>query len=210
MLTSTIKRFDTAVELTIDRYLNGELEGGDTLLGLGEEGVALSRSGGNLTAIDGQLKNLEDEVGFDHLFVSPIAVRAPGWQLEPDVVVELLLTDDKCEVTQITGASIEDARVHIERGSVVLFELMNASGAVGTMSVRTAAGEVTSAELDRDGRDQIPDALGAIQTITTAEPGGRTSAAIVVTRAPMVGACHLGTPDAAPDASFHRVIVSPT
>ena len=210
VLTSTIKRFDTAVELAISRYLGGEFESGDTMLGLSEEGVGLSRSGDNLTAIDGQLKNLEGEVRSDHLFVSPIAIRAPGWQLEPDVTVELVLTDDDCKVTQISGASLEDDRVRIERGSVVLFELTNESGDLGTMSVRSAIGEVTSAELDRDGRDQIPDALGAIQSITTVESGGRTSASIVVTRAPMVGVCHLGTPDATPDASFHRVIVSPS
>lgn len=83
VLTSTIKRFDTAVELAIGRYLDGELGGGDTLLGLGEAGVALSRSGDHLAAIDGQLQNLEGEIGLDHLFVSPIASMRPAGSASP-------------------------------------------------------------------------------------------------------------------------------
>jgi basic membrane lipoprotein Med (substrate-binding protein (PBP1-ABC) superfamily) len=210
VLTSTIKRFDTAVEMAIDRYLDGELESGDTLLGLGEDGVALSRSGEHLASIDGQLRNLEDEVGFDHLFVSPNAIRPPGWQLEPDVTIELVVTDDQCVVKQSTAEPLADGHLRLERGSVVMFDMTNASAELGTLSIRSVTTGATTAELDRQGRGQIPDALGAIQAITTAEPGSRTSSAVVAARTPMVATCILGVPDATPTASYHPVIVSPT
>ena len=210
VLTSTIKRFDTAVEMAIGRYLDGERESGDILLGLSEEGVALSRSGDYLASIDGQLRNLEDEVGFDHLYVSPIALRAPDWQLEPDVTIELVLTEDDCEITGSAGESLDDGHLRIARGSVVLFDMTNASNELGTMSVRSITTDVTTAELDRQSRGQIPEALGVIHAISTAEPGGRTSSAVVATRTPMVASCNLGVPDASPIASYNRVIVSPT
>ncbi len=203
VLTSTVKRFDIATNAVIAAYLDGSLESGETMLGFADDGVGLSRSGDFLTAIDGRLANLEGDLEFGHIQVSPHAERPPGWQLEADVTVDLTLTEDGCSVDRITflhagrdSADVNDSLLQVERGSIVRFEMTNATSDVAGFAVRAIPPGTTIEVLEAEAAigSGPPASLQAIHGITTAQLGGRTGTAALVAGSPLVPSCIQGVP----------------
>ncbi len=216
VLTSTIKRFDIAVELAIERFMNDELGSGELILGLADEGVGVSRAGGRLAAVDGQLKMLEGELELDHIAVSPAAFRPPGWQFEPAVAITLIRTDDACDIDEVRAGvggapTVQDNRLMVERGSIVAVEVINASSDVTGLAVRTVPPGTTVAELQEEARirQSIPESLGLILGMSTAQLGGRTGVAALVADSPLALNC-LGDLSAPGLNDRYALIVSPT
>ena len=216
VLTSTIKRFDAAVETVIGAWLDGELLSGDTTLGLADDAVALSRSGDHLAAVDGRLKNLAGDVAFGHIDVSMHAMTPPDWQLDADVIVTLTKSDDGCTVERMTvdGVPVEAhaKQVTVARDDIVEVEMENTSSDIAGLGLRPVPiGTTTDDLLAASGTTTTgkPSQLGKIQAITTAEVGGTTSAAAVVGGQPLSITCITGTPSGTSTDSY-PLIVSPT
>jgi basic membrane protein A len=213
VLSSTIKEFDRAVRAAVTDFLDGELAAGETTLGLADDGVSLSRSGNHLTAVDGQLKNLEGELASGHITVSPYATRPPQWQTQPDAVIELTLRDDACALDRVVGAELADAQLPVAREGVVVVELTNASSDFGGLTLRTAPVGTSTAALEaaeRGGNVPAPELDLAYLSQTTVELGGRTSTAALVSE-PIAIACWRGEPP--PNAylpSNYPMIVRPS
>jgi len=217
VLSSTLKRFDIAVEMAISAFLDEELAPGETFLDLANDGVALSRAGGHLAAIDGELKNLEGDLAFGHVQVSPDAERPPTWQHDADVFVELTQSDGGCTIDRITvdGIQLDDAEVGtgltVERDDVVVAQLTNASSDVAAVALRPVPIGTTGAELVAEEQAGVVPAasLGVIHAISTAQLGGSTGAAAVVSSDPIVISCVLGIPSSTSTAHY-PLIVSPS
>jgi basic membrane lipoprotein Med (substrate-binding protein (PBP1-ABC) superfamily) len=209
VLSSTIKRFDTAVESAIAAFLGGTLEPGDSVLGLGADGVGLSRSGGHLDEINGPLTNLEAEIAFGHLSVSALAEREPGWQTTPDVTVNLTLRDDVCEIDGILGATRVGNELRVQRGKTILFRITNESSVDGGVAIRTIEAGVTMADLRREAMVGIPTSFDELHAITLVELGATTSAAAMVTGTRLVPNCLHYEVDTLP-SNFPALIVRPT
>jgi basic membrane lipoprotein Med (substrate-binding protein (PBP1-ABC) superfamily)/DNA-binding SARP family transcriptional activator len=215
VLTSTTKRFDTAVEVAIAAFLDGELAAGDTVLGLADDAVALSRSGDHLTAIDGQLTNLEGELAGRHISVSPYAARAPTWQAEPDATVGLTLSDDACTIDRVVvdgvTTELEGDQLPVARDDVVVIELTNASSEFGFVAARPVPVGTTIADLEAEQRitSQPSRLVGPILGMSGVQLGGRTSVAAVVSGSPLVIGCWLGDPNF-PGAYIYPMIVRPS
>lgn len=209
VLTSTIKRFDRAVGSAIEAFLDGSLEPGDSVLGLGADGVGLSRSGEHLTEFYGVLTNLEAEVAFGHLPVSALAFQEPGWQTTPDVTVDLTLRDDGCEVTEVSGGTLDGEELRVKRGSTILFRLTNESGVDGGIAIRTIASGVTIEDLRREADVGIPTSFDEVHAITLVELGATTAAAAVVSGSRLVPNCLHYEVDTIP-FNFPALIVRPT
>jgi basic membrane protein A len=62
ILTSMLKRYDTATYLSIERFLAGNLQGGYPELGLAEHAVGYATSGGYLDAITARLDELAQAI----------------------------------------------------------------------------------------------------------------------------------------------------
>ena len=215
VLTSTLKRFDIAVELAVDGYLRGELPAGETVLGLDASGVGLSRSGGLLgAASDARIKLLEAEIGAGHIVVSPHAARPPAWQAIPDVVASFRVTDDVCALEGPIEGSIgrvttTGESLAVERGSTVLFELTNDSSDIAALIVRDLPAGVTVEDLDRQALSGIPTSMGVLVGNSVAQLGASTSSAAKVDRSRIVASCVVGDPGD-PTAQHYPLIVRPT
>ncbi len=217
VLSSTIKRFDTAVELAINGFLDGDLPAGDTLLGLADKGVGLSRAGGQLAAIDGLLTNLEGDLEFGHITVSPHAARPPAWQRPAEVSIELSQANGDCMIDRITISGVEMATsdigrvLPVKRDSVVAVHLRNEGSDIAGLVLRTIAVGTTFADLAEEARSAAgpAESLGRIEAITTAQLGGRTAAAAVVSESPLAISCVRGVPTFDSESSF-PMIVSPS
>lgn len=216
VLTSTIKRFDTAVETAITAWLDDALDPGEIFLDLANEGVALSRSGGHLAAIDGQLKNLEGDLAFGHISVSPHSMRPPAWQSEPDVRIELTQSDRGCSIDRITvdGAPIAhgnlESELTVTRNDVIVAELTNASSNIAGAGIRPVPIGTTSTALVEEELVTSPAAsLGVIQAISTAEVGGATGIAAVIGGTPLAISCSLGVPSNS-STNYYPLIVRPS
>lgn len=190
ILTSTIKRYDTAVVTAIAAFQDDSLLSGETLLGLTEEGVSLSRSGDHLSnETDGILKNLNGEIAVDHLKVFAHSLVAPEWQSEPDVVVELELIVGECTIVGVTGAEIDDGRIRVERDTVMVFSLLNRMDEVAGLSFRSVLPGVSLADLEDEAQFGIPTSYRANLGITTMEPGTRVTAGVIMSGEPFVADC---------------------
>jgi len=217
VLSSTLKRFDIAVEMAIAAFVDEGLPSGETVLDLAGDGVALSRSGGHLAAIDGELKNLEGDLAFGHIQVSPHAERPPTWQHEADVTVELTLSESDCAVDRVTSDGVTLGSVDVgvslavERDDVVAVHVRNTSSDVAGVALRPAPIGSTGAGLVAEERaGNVPAAsLGVIQAISTAQLGGATAAAAVVGSEPIAIACVRGIPSGT-STSYYPLIVSPS
>jgi basic membrane lipoprotein Med (substrate-binding protein (PBP1-ABC) superfamily)/DNA-binding SARP family transcriptional activator len=208
LLSSTTKRYDTAVVEAVDAFLDGSLEPGEIVLGLNEEGVRLSRSGNNLAEIDGHLKNIEDEIAFGHLNVIDYSLIATSWQREPAVTVQLDMTETACVAEVSGGEGLDDGRIRVDRGTVVMFEYTNRTDAVGGVAIRTIAPGVSLAGLKEEATLGIPASFEAILAISFVAPGAQTSVAAVMDAVPFVANCILiGEPNGSTD--FIPMIVSP-
>jgi len=217
VLSSTLKRFDIAVEMAIAAYLDEDLAPGETFLDLANDGVALSRAGGHLATIDGELKNLEGDLAFGHVQVSPHAERPPAWQQDADVFVELTQSDEGCAIDRITmdGVQLGDAEIGtsltVERDDVVVAQLTNASSDVAAVALRPVPIGTTGSELVAEERAGVVPAgsLGVIHAISTAQLGGSTGAAAVISGEPISISCVLGVPSSTSTAHY-PLIVSPS
>ncbi|MGQ0848160.1 MAG: nSTAND1 domain-containing NTPase [Actinomycetota bacterium] len=219
VLSSTIKRFDRAVEVAIAAFLDGDLAAGDVVVGLADDAVALSRSGDHLTAVDGELRNLEGELAGGHISVSPHAARPPAWQEEPDVTVEVTVSDGACTVDRIVadgvttlGAEPSGDQLAVERGAVVLIELTNASSEFAFVTARRIPIGSTTAEVvaEEPTASQPSRLLGSIHGMSGAQLGGGTSIAAVVSGAPFAIVCWRGDPNLPTAGYSYPIIVRPS
>jgi len=208
LLTSTIKRYDSAVGVAVEAFLDGSLESGDIVLGLPEEGVGLSRSGDNLTEIDGYLKNVEGDLSFGHIRVARDSLVGPAWLREPDVTIRLDMTETSCVAEVVGGLRMEGGRVRLERGAVAMFEYTNQTVFVGGVSIRTIAPGVSLSDLAEEATVGIPTSFEAMLAISLVEPGGRTSVAAVMDGTPFVPNCILAA-DGGSSFDFIPMVVSP-
>jgi hypothetical protein len=208
ILSSTIKRYDSAVVDAVNAFLEGTLESGEVVLGLDDDAVGLSRSGDYLKDIDGFLKNLDAEIAFGHVNVFGHSLVGPLWQRNPDVTIRLDMTDTSCMVETDGDSEMLDGRVRVERGTVVMFEYINRTDGVGGVSLRTVPPGVSLADLNEEAKVGIPASFGDMLAISFVEPGATTSVAAVMAGSAFVPNCFVfdGT-DA--DVDFPAVIVSP-
>lgn len=199
LLSSSIKRYNAAVLESVRSFLSGELEPGTSILGLGHGAVELSRSGDHLTEFDGQLKNLADELEFGHINVSGNVSTGPGWQDDPDVVIELTMDATRCSPRMVRGEALDAKNeVLVAPGSVVHFEYANTSEFSGGVIIRTVSTGVTLDQLLVESVDGIPASLEDVLGASLVDPGGRTRVAIVMVGARVVPNCVIWEP---PDAS---------
>lgn len=215
VLSSTIKRFDTAVELAIDGFLDSDLPAGDTLLGLADNGVGLSRSGGQLAAIDGLLTNLEGDLEFEHITVSPHAARPPVWQRPADVSIELSQMNGVCTIDRITIAGVAMPNgdigevLPVTRDSVVEIHLSNEGSDIAGLVLSTIPVGTTVADLTEEARSAAgpAESLERIQALTTAQLGGRTAVAAVVSESPLAINCVRGVPSLDSTYSYPLIVI---
>jgi basic membrane lipoprotein Med (substrate-binding protein (PBP1-ABC) superfamily)/DNA-binding SARP family transcriptional activator len=208
ILSSTIKRYDSAVVDAVSAFLEGTLESGEVVLGLDDDAVGLSRSGDYLKDIDGFLKILDGEVAFGHVNVLGNSIVGPQWQSEPDVTIRLDMTDTSCMVETDGDSELLDGRVRVERGTVVVFEYINRTDGVGGVSLRTVPPGVSLAELNEEAKVGIPASFGDMLAISFVEPGATTSVAAVMAGSPFVPNCFVFDRTDA-DVDFPAMIVSP-
>lgn len=206
VLSSAVKRFDIAVKRAVEAYLDGDLEPGDWTLDLEDDGIRLSRSGGFLSQVDGHLRQIEDEVMFGHLSVSPFARTSAGWQLDAAATVHLTLYRDSCVVDSVSGAQLSADELTLARGDVVFFELTNQSGEVGGVSLRTIPSGKTIRDIEEEALTGIPKSFEDVLGVTLVEAGATTSTAAVVAGESIVPNCLLFETDILP-ADFPALIV---
>jgi basic membrane lipoprotein Med (substrate-binding protein (PBP1-ABC) superfamily)/DNA-binding SARP family transcriptional activator len=207
VLSSAIKRYDTAVSEAIEAFLDDSLETGELTLGLAEDGVGLSRSGDQLGEIDGYLKNLDGEVAFGHINVFGNSLIGPEWQRDPDLVIKLEMTETACVGESSGDRDLLDGRIRVERGSVVVFEYTNRTDVVGGLAIRTIAPGVSLSELREEAKDGIPVSFDAVLGISAVEPGATTRVAALMTGSPFVPNCFLFDATNSP-TDFPALIVS--
>jgi basic membrane protein A len=208
VLSSTIKRYDTAVTQAVNAFFDGSLESGDIILGLNEQGVGLSRSGGHLSEIDGVLKNLDGDVAFGHINVFSHSLVGPRWHLEPDLTVRLDLTESGCTAEIVGAGVVPNGRIRMQRGSVIAFELTNRTDGVGGLALRNIAPEVSLSDLAEEAQFGIPASYQAVLAISLVEPGGSTSMAALMSSSPFVPNCLLFESTTLP-FNFAPLIASP-
>jgi hypothetical protein len=208
VLTSAIKRYDIAVAEAIEAFLDDTLASGDIVLGLDDDGVGLSRSGDQLSEIDGYLKNLDGEVAFGHINVFGNSLVGPEWQREPDLRIRLEMTETSCVAEVVGDRDLLDGRIRVERGSVVVFDYANRTDAVGGLSIRTIAPGVSLSDLHQEAEVGIPVSFDDMLAISPVEPRATTSVAAVMTGSPFVPNCFLFEPTNEP-TDFPALIVSP-
>ena len=121
VLTSVLKRHDSAVEVFIERYLDGTLESGPLELGLGNQGFDYARSGGFLD--EATISELEDirraiiagEITIPRLPDGPATSPPPA-----DVEATLTFDGERCDLVGIGTPELgEFVRVSIENASPV-------------------------------------------------------------------------------------------
>jgi basic membrane lipoprotein Med (substrate-binding protein (PBP1-ABC) superfamily) len=208
VLSSAIKRYDTAVAETIDDFLAGEFTPGKTTLALGDDGVGLSRTGDHLTDVSGQLANLEGDVAFGHIFVQNLAQRSPMWQLPSDTTWQITIDDQQCA---IEGGSEPSALgvVHVAPGQILEFEYTNLTDEVAGFALRSIPSGVSLAELVEEAKSGIPESFQTILAASFVAPGATTSVAMVMTQASVVPNCFL--PSAAQRPSdYIPIVLNPT
>jgi basic membrane lipoprotein Med (substrate-binding protein (PBP1-ABC) superfamily)/DNA-binding SARP family transcriptional activator len=207
LLSSTIKRFDTAVVDAIDAFLNGSLVPGDIVLGLDEDGVGLSRSGDKLSEIDGYLKNLDGEIATGHIKVRSHSLIGPEWHQEPDVTITLDMTETSCLVAVAGDGELQDGRIRVRRGDVVLFEYTNRTNSVGGIGLRSIPAGISLPDLREEALYGIPTSFEAVLAISFVEPGSTTSVAAVMAGSSFASSC-IAEPTNDP-TDFPSLIVSP-
>ena len=191
VLSSTIKRYDTAVVEAVGAFLHDSLVPGDLMLGLAEEGVGLSRSGGSLSEIDGHLKNVEGDVAFGHINVFSASLVGPLWQRAPDLTIRLDMTETACEADAVGGLKIQDGRIRVERGAVVVFEYTNRTDEAGGVSLRTIPTGISLVDLYEEAKYGLPASYGSVLAISLVEPGATTSVAAQMSGSSFVPNCFL-------------------
>ncbi len=209
ILSSALKRYDSAVVEAVRAFLDGDLVPGETYLGIDVEAVALARDGGHLDPWAGPLAVLEGDMVGLHEEASIHATRSPRWQYQAEAVVALTLTDEGCTATVSAGPSLDGDRLRLPRGTVVLFEFANATDLVGGVSLRTVPSGSSIEELQAEALAGIPDSYDAMLAISLVEPGGRTSSAAIVTGDAFVPNCIWYEREELP-ADVPALIVSPS
>ncbi len=212
ILSSAVKRYDTAVVAVVEKFLDDSLEAGNIVLGLNEGGVALSRSGGHLGSFDGQLKNLDGEVALEHITVFEHALAPPQWQFDADVRIRLEFDGTECHTEVLEGGVVEEGRLRVPRGTVIAFDFVNDFDLIGGLALAPAPPGVTLEQLYEESARGIPESFEGLVAITRVEPGAATGAAAVMAGGPFVADCHF-IPEprggGEPFQDFPALIVSP-
>ena len=208
VLTSTIKRYDTAVVAAVDAFLEKTLMSGNIVLDLSDEGVGLSRAGGNLSEIDGPLKNLEGELSIGHIQVRGNSLVGPLWQREPDLTITLEMTETACSAEVVGEGEILEGRIRVARGDVVKFEYTNRTDVVGGVSLRGIPTGVSLSDLYEEATVGIPTSYEDSLGISLVEPGAATNVAALMSGTSFVPNCFLNGP-LGTLGDFPAVIVSP-
>ncbi len=213
ILSSAVKRYDTAVVAAIDAFLDDSLEDGDVVLGLQQGAVALSRSGGHLAAFDGLLDNLDGDVAFGHIKVFESALTGPGWQYPPDVTVRLVMNGSECTAQVAGGDTLEDGRLRVPRGTRIAFDFVNESDLIGGLSLAPIPPGVGFEQLLEEARQGIPASFEPAVALTETEPGATSAAAAVMTGQPFAADCFWLTAKRTngeePGSDLPALIVSP-
>jgi len=207
VLTSATKRYDIAVAGVIRSFLDGGFTPGVTTMSLADEGVALSRTGGHLDEVSGQLANLEGDVAFGHIFVPSLAERSPQWQRPPDHLWRITNDGHRCTIEGSLQPS-EQSVVSVEPGRIVEVEYINLTDVVAGIAVRGISAEVTLQQLVTEAQAGIPQSFDTVVAASLVAPGATTSVAMVMTQATVVPNCFLPTSDETP-SDFFTIVLAP-
>lgn len=192
ILSSTIKRFDSAVERSVAAFLDGSLEAGDSILGLAEDGVGLSREGGHLNSVSGQLTNLEGDAALGKIDVYDYSLNAPVWQLEHELLLDIDMQDDSCTAEIAGTAAIEDDTLRVEPAEVIAIEFVNRTNVVAGIGIDPVPPGTTTQQLDEEALvDVRPRSLGSPLALSAVEPAARTRLAAVMPRGPVSATCFI-------------------
>ncbi len=213
ILSSAVKRYDNAVVAAVGAFLDDSLEVGDIVLDLEHDAVALSGSGGHLSAFTGRLENLDGDVEFGHIKVFESALTKPSWQYPPDVRVRLVLNSGGCQAQVVSGGSIDNGRIRVPRGTRIEFDFVNEMDVIGGLSLAPIPPGVGLDQLAAEAEFGIPESFDGFVALTETEPGATTGAAAVMTGQPFVADCYwIAAPRLNAEASaqdFPTLIVSP-
>ncbi len=207
VLSSAVKRFDTAVAISISSFLDETLTPGSATLGLDEDGVALSRTGGHLDDVSGQLANLEGDIAFGHIRVPKYPLRNPGWQIQPDIVWQLTIEGKRCFVTNGPKVSA-GGLVAVTPGDIVELEYANRTGEIAGLAFRTIPPGTSLAQLEEQALEGIPTSFDAILGATRVASGATTSLAMVMPNTRVVANCFLDPLETLP-GDFMAMILTP-
>jgi hypothetical protein len=207
ILSSAVKRFDTAVAISVSTFLDETLAPGSATLGLDEDGVGLSRTGGHLDDVSGQLANLEGDIAFGHLRVPGYPLRSPGWQLKPDVVWQLTIEGGRCVVTN--GPAVPpDGVVAVTAGDIVELIYTNRTSEIAGLAWRTIPPGTSLVQLEEEALEGIPASFEAILGATRVASGATTSLAMVMPNTRVVANCFLDPQETLP-GDFMAMILTP-
>jgi hypothetical protein len=136
------------------------------------------------------------------------SLMGPQWQSEPDVTIRLDMTETSCVPGAVRDGELEDGRVRVERGTVVVFEYTNRTDGIGGVSLRTVPPGVSLPDLNEEAKVGIPASYGDILAMSLVEPGAKTRVAAVMAGSPIAPCCfRFESDDSAID--FPALIVSP-
>ncbi len=216
ILTSTVKRFDRAVEQAVASFLDGTLQSGEQVLGFAEQAVGWSREGGHLDDVAGELDNLAGDIALGHLTVQDFALRSPGWQMDPDVTVRVAVGERSCTPEVVEGGEIEDGKLRLAPGRVIAFEFTNrADQAAGVGMYMVPAGTTLEALAGEALADFRPVSYGEVLGQSVIEPAGVTTLTALMPSAPFTASCLFdlipfgGEPSTELPIDFATVIVTP-
>lgn len=215
ILTSTVKRFDKAVEQAVTSFLDGTLESGEQVVGFAEHAVGLSREGGYLDDIAGHLDNLAGDIGVGHLTVQNFALRSAGWQMKPDITVRIAVGVRSCAPEVVEGGELEGGRLRLAPGRVIAFELANRGDEpVGVGTFIVPAGTTLDDLAEQARADVRPISYGEVLAQSVIEPTGVTTLTVIMPRVSIAVSCLFlspfgGEPPTALPLDFAAVIVTP-
>jgi hypothetical protein len=97
----------------------------------------------------------------------------------------------------------------VARDSVVSVYLTNEGSDIAGLLLRTIAIGTSAADLTEESRsaEGPPESLGPIQALTTAQLGGRTAAAAIVSELPLSINCVRGVPSVDSPDSFPLIVI---
>ncbi len=211
VLASTIKRYDAAVVEMVRAFLDGELESGEVVLGLGDGGVGLAPTVDNLEAlgIAGPVKNVEGEMSIDHIPFQPYASNEPSWQIPADVSIFMEMGRDYCQVVEVRGADEVAGEIRVPRGTRVRAHVDSVTDEVSGIGMRVVDHGTTVAGLTEEAQTGIPSSFGEALAISVIAPQGASAVSAVMDGTPFVPNCFVHEPDYYP-SDFLPVIVKPS
>ena len=214
ILSSTIKRFDRAVEQSVAAFLAGSLQDGEIVLGLADDGVGLSREGGHLNSISGRLGNYEGDVALGHLTVFDYSLDVPRWQIEHDMIIEVEMHENSCTAS-VDGAASNRGTLGLGPGTVYQVDFVNHTGVIVGVGTGPLPAGTTRGRLEEEALVEVrPSSLGAPLAVSAVEPGARTMLSAIMPRGPVSIDCFIfdpygGNSEATLPAAFNALILTP-